>query len=138
MSTSKIFTFLKSLRVREIFLVIVVILNIFILFFMESNIKENKLETRQFNFEYGDLTLTILVNLLFYICVLRLILFVLLNFKIQFYGYWRQKITQFSTMIDKNTLNKQEKRILAKFNETSLSSEEIIDIIALYVRSTTN
>ncbi len=54
LSTSKIVTFLKSLKIRECFVLIVVVLNMFILFFMKSEIKNNKLTPKKFDFEYGD------------------------------------------------------------------------------------
>jgi len=63
-------------------MIIVVVLNLFILFYMKSEIKHNQLTPKKFDIQYGDLIMKLLVNILLYTCILRLFLFTLLNFKI--------------------------------------------------------
>ena len=48
----------------------------------------------------------IMVLLLMNICIFRLILFIWLNFKITFYGFWRNQLIKYSSLINKNQLNK--------------------------------
>ena len=132
-SESSIMSFFKKLKIREAFVIMAVVLNLYIVFFMGSQTKFNVITPNFFDFKYGNFILQILINILLYICIIRLILFTILNFKIVFFGYWRRKLTEYSTMIDKNTLKKQEKRILKKYNDTALSSKEIMDIIKLFI-----
>lgn len=106
LSRSKILYILKAFKIRECFVIFSVMLNAFIFFFMSSEIKQNVLIPEQFNFNYGTTIMKIIVMLLMNICILRLVLFIWLNFKITFYGYWRNQLIKYSTLINKNQLNK--------------------------------
>lgn len=44
----------------------------------------------------------ILTSIVLYICITRILLFILLEFRIIFYAYWRRKITYYAHVIDKS------------------------------------
>jgi len=68
--SSQIMTFFKKLPIRECFLVSVIVLNLFILFFMESETKEFKMYPRMYTIQNGKIIKTILTCIVLSLCIL--------------------------------------------------------------------
>lgn len=128
---------LKLLRVREIFMALVLLQNFFILFFMKSETKNQVILVGKYSVPNGELFIRVLTIIILSLCVARLFLYVLFNFNICFYGYWKRKLEQYAQLIDLSTLSKPQKQILAKHNENRLGKKDILDIISLYLTYST-
>ena len=133
LSGNSLLYLLANLPIRALFITLVLLLNLVIVFFMDSEVKENSLQPFHFSTSIAQQIFVILKTATLAVCALRLFLDALLNFRITFDSYWRKKTAAYATLLDKTSLGKQEKRVVERVNDPSLSPELAKKIIQIYL-----
>lgn len=126
--------FIATVNIRLLFIILAVLLNLIILIWMDSKVEDNILYPNYFHHKSTEITFHIVEYALVALCVIRLLIYVLINFTTNFQMFWRAQIANYATQIDKSMLTKQEKMILDRVNDIKLTNSNIKDIIKIYLK----
>ena len=133
MQNNKALHFIASINLKLIFIILTILLNVVILGWMSGDVQRNVLRPNQFSQNYAQIAFYVLQYSVLALCLVRLAVYVLLNFKISFEVFWRNEIVRYAALIDKTTLSKRESMMLEKVNDIKLRNADIKEIIRIYL-----